>query len=274
MPELPEVETMVRGVRPALVGQKILAASLSHTDILRGVTRPRLLAALTGATIAGVSRRAKHAVIDLGGRRLVLQPGMTGNLLYYNRPLTEAERRYAVLRAPLSNGTEFVFRDVRRIGTILLLDQPAWARYTEALGPEPLDERFGEAEFAERLRHSRQAIKKVLMDQRKVVGVGNIYANEALFAAAIRPSRQARRVTRREYARLLVEVRRILQAAIDAGGSTIRDYRTGTGEIGEFQHEFHVYDREGEPCTACGETLTGTHRIDGRQTVYCRTCQR
>ena len=265
---------MVRGVRPALVGQQILAASLSHTDILRGVSRPRLLAALTGATIREVSRRAKHAVLDLGDRRLVLQMGMTGNLLYYNRPLSEAERRYAVLRAPLSNGIEFVFRDVRRIGTILLLDQPGWARYTEALGPEPLDERFGTTEFAERLRHSRQAIKKVLMDQRKVVGVGNIYANEALFAAGIRPSRQARRVTRREYARLFEEVRRILRAAIEAGGSTIRDYRTGTGEIGEFQEEFLVYDREGEPCASCGETLTGTHRIDGRQTVYCRTCQR
>jgi formamidopyrimidine-DNA glycosylase len=112
------------------------------------------------------------------------------------------------------------------------------------------------------------------MDQRKVVGVGNIYANEALFAARIRPSRQARRVTRREYAHLLAEVRRILQAAIDAGGSTIRDYRTGTGEIGEFQHEFHVYDRAGEPCTACGAPLAGTHAIDQRQTVYCRICQR
>jgi formamidopyrimidine-DNA glycosylase len=274
VPELPEVETMVRGVRPALVGQQILAASLSHTDILRGVTRPRLLAALTGATIREVSRRAKHAVLDLGDRRLVLQMGMTGNLLYYNRPLSEAERRYAVLRAQLSNGIEFVFRDVRRIGTILLLDQPGWSRYTEALGPEPLDERFGETAFAEQLRHSRQAIKKVLMDQRKVVGVGNIYANEALFAAGIRPSRQARRVTRREYGRLFEEVRRILRAAIEAGGSTIRDYRTGTGEIGEFQHEFLVYDREGEPCASCGGTLIGTHRIDGRQTVYCRACQR
>jgi formamidopyrimidine-DNA glycosylase len=265
---------MVRGVRPALLGQKILSATLSHTDILRGVTRPRLLAALTGATIREVSRRAKHAVLDLGDRRLVLQPGMTGNLLYYNRPLTAAESRYAVLRAPLSNGIEFVFRDVRRIGAIRLLDPRGWARYTGALGPEPLDDQFTEAEFAERLRHSRQAIKKVLMDQRKVVGVGNIYANEALFAARIRPSRQARRVTRQEYARLLAEVRRILQAAIDAGGSTIRDFRTGTGEIGEYQHEFQVYDHAGEPCTVCGSLLAGTQAIDGRQTVYCRVCQR
>jgi len=274
VPELPEVETMVRGVRPALLGQKILAASLSHTDILRGVTRPRLLRALTGATIGEAFRRPKHGVLDLGDHRLVLQPGMTGNLLIYRRPLTATEARYAVLRAPLSNGVEFVFRDVRRIGTILLLDRRGWARYTGALGPEPLDAQFTGEEFAERLRHSRQAIKKVLMDQRKVVGVGNIYANEALFAARIRPSRQARRVTSLEYARLLAEVRRILQAAIDAGGSTIRDYRTGTGEIGEFQHEFHVYDRAGEPCTRCRTSLTGTHAIDQRQSVYCRICQR
>lgn len=265
---------MVRGIRPALTGQTIVSATLSHTDILRDVTRPQLLRALTGATIRGVSRRAKHGVLDLGHYRLVLQPGMTGNLLFYRRPLTPDEARYAVLRAPLASGVEFVFRDVRRIGAIRLLDAGGWDRYTAALGAEPLGPGFAPEEFAERLRHSRQAVKKVLMDQRRVVGVGNIYANEALFAARIRPSRPAHRVTRREYARLFEEVRRILRAAIDAGGSTIRDYRTGTGEIGEFQHEFQVYDRAGEPCTACRSRLVGTHAIDQRQTVYCRTCQR
>ncbi|MEO8636854.1 MAG: DNA-formamidopyrimidine glycosylase family protein, partial [Gemmatimonadales bacterium] len=139
MPELPEVETMVRDVRPILLGRTIRQASLSHIDVLRGVTRPRLLAALTGATIHDVFRRAKHAVLDLGSHRFVLQPGMSGNLLYYRRHLTEAELKYAVLRTVLDDGTHFIFRDVRRLGTLLLLDAKGWDRYHQALGPEPLD---------------------------------------------------------------------------------------------------------------------------------------
>jgi formamidopyrimidine-DNA glycosylase len=310
MPELPEVETMVRGVRPALEGTRIRSATLSHTDVLRGVTRPKLLAALTGARIHRVFRRAKHGVLELeirvpgaaatrrsatqGSRRaargesatagspgileaarryFVLQPGMTGNLLIYDRPLTAGETRYAVLRARLEQGGEFVFRDVRRIGTLLLLDQRRWERYDRALGPEPLDPSLSAEQFAETLRHSRAAIKKVLMDQKKLVGVGNIYANEALFSAGIDPSKPADRVSPEGYLRLYLETRRILQAAIDAEGTTFRDYRTSTGEFGAFQLELNVYEREGEPCRVCGTRLAGTHDIDARITVFCWRCQ-
>lgn len=274
MPELPEVETMVRDIRPALLGRRFESVTLSHTDVLRGVTRARLLRTLTGARVEDVTRRAKHGVIHLERHRFVLQPGMTGNLLIYDRPLTPEEARYAVLRARLDTGAEFVFRDIRRIGTLLLLDERGWQRYDRALGPEPLDPALTLERFVAGLGGSRAAIKKVLMDQRKVVGVGNIYANEALYCAGIDPSKPARRLTDAAWAQLYHHTRRILQAAIDAEGTTFRDYRTGTGQPGNFQLELMVYEREGEPCRRCGTRLTGTHDIDARITVFCHRCQR
>lgn len=273
MPELPEVETIVRDLRPRLTGRRIVRASLSHTDVLRGITGRRLTTRLKGAEVRDVTRRAKHAVIATSAGRLIVQPGMTGSLMVYDRPLDADEARYAVLRAPLDDGSELVYRDVRRLGTILLLDETAWRDYDAALGPEPLDPKFTADAFARSLGRSRQAIKKVLMDQRYVVGVGNIYANEALFAAGIDPSRSATRMSAEEYRRLYTEVRRILRAAIRSKGTTFRDYRTGTGERGAFQFALHVYGREGEPCVRCGTRLTGTHDIDGRISVLCHRCQ-
>ena len=273
MPELPEVETIVRDIRPALVGRQLGRVSLSHDDILRGVTRRRVVRDLSGATVAAVFRRAKHAVLDLGERRLVVQPGMTGSLIVYERPLAAEEARYAVLRAPLDDGHELVYRDVRRIGKLLLLDAKGWRRYTEALGPEPLEPEFTPGRFGDALGRSRQAIKKVIMDQRHLAGVGNIYANEALFAAGIDPSKPASRLTPDDHRRLHAEIRRILAAAIASNGTTVRDYRTGTGEPGNFQLELLVYGREGEPCVRCGTRLTGTHLIDARISVFCHRCQ-
>ncbi len=273
MPELPEVETIVRDLRPELAGRSILKAKLSHDDVLRGVSRRRLLAALAGARIHGLTRRAKHAVLELGTNRLVIQPGMTGSLLVHDQPLTPDEARYAVLRATLDDGRTLVYRDVRRLGTLLLLDAKGWKDYDSALGPEPLDPAFTAERFDERMRRSRSAVKKVLMDQRVVVGVGNIYANEALFAASLDPSRAADTVEPGEYHRLHEHMQRILRAAIASQGTTFRDYRTGTGEAGNFQLELLVYGREGEPCRTCGTRLTGTHLIDGRITVFCHRCQ-
>ena len=273
MPELPEVETIVRDIRPALVGRQLGRASLSHDDILRGVSRRRLLRDLRGATVQSVFRRAKHAILDFGARRLVVQPGMTGSLIVYDRPLDREEARYAVLRAPLDDGRELVYRDVRRIGKLLLLDERGWRRYDEAIGPEPLAPEFTAERLAEALRGSRQAVKKVLMDQRHLAGVGNIYANEALFAAGIDPSKPANRLTPDAVRRLHRELRRILHAAIDSNGTTVRDYRTGSGEPGSFQLELLVYGRDGEPCRRCGTRLAGTHAIDARITVFCHRCQ-
>jgi formamidopyrimidine-DNA glycosylase len=273
MPELPEVETIVRDLQPLVVGRRIVRASLSHDDVLRGLTRRQLTRRLAGKTIRDVSRRAKHAVFDLGSERLVIQPGMTGSLTVYRRRLTSAESRYAVLRAELNRGGELVYTDVRRLGTILLLDEKHWALYDRALGPEPLDPAFSVEQLGGALGRSRQAIKKVLMDQRHLAGVGNIYANEALFAAGIDPSKPANRLDTTDHRRLHAELRRILSAAIRSNGTTFRDYRTGTGEPGNFQLELLVYGREGEPCRRCGTRLTGTHAIDARISVFCHHCQ-
>jgi len=274
MPELPEVETIVRDIRPSLVGRRIDRVTLSHDDVLRGVTRRRLVRRLKGATIKGVSRRAKHAVLELDNARLIIQPGMTGSLMVHRKALKPNEAAYAVLRAELEGGRELVYRDVRRLGTLLLLNEKEWASYTAAIGPEPLDDDFSVPRFATALRGSRQAIKKVIMDQRHLAGVGNIYANEALFAAGIDPSKPARLLTPDDQRRLHGEIRRILTAAIVSNGTTFRDYRTGTGEEGNFQLELLVYGREGEPCRVCGTRLTGTHAIDARITVFCHRCQK
>jgi len=273
MPELPEVETIVRELRPRVVGRTLRDVALSHDDVLRGTTRRRLVRGLEGAVVRGLGRRAKHAVFDLGDRRLVVQPGMTGSLTVHERPLTKEERRYAVLSARLDDGRRLVYRDVRRLGTLLLLDDRGWRAYDSAIGPEPLDPGFTADQLLAILRRSRQAVKKVLMDQRHLAGVGNIYANEALFAAGIDPSRAANRIRPEEAKRLHEELRRILEAAIVSNGTTFRDYRTATGERGNFQLELFVYGREGERCKVCGTRLTGTHLIDGRITVFCHRCQ-
>ena len=272
VPELPEVETIVRDIRPRLLGRRIQQARLFHDDVLRGVSRRRLLATLKGKQIREVSRRAKHAVLLLDRHRLVVQPGMTGSL-QVRRPRASNEPDYVVLQAQLDNGTELFYRDVRRLGTLLLLDEPGWADYDAALGPEPLAPDFTAPAFRQTLSTSRQAIKKVLMDQKHLAGVGNIYANEALFAAGIDPSRAASTITPAEYDLLYRELRRILGAAVEAEGTTVRDYVTGTGQPGTFQLELLVYGREGEPCRRCGTRLTGTHAIDGRITVFCHRCQ-
>jgi len=275
VPELPEVETIVQQLAPRLEGHRIMRAQLAKTDVLRRVSKPRLLRALTGNTFEQVSRRAKHAVFRLGsGHRLVVQPRMTGSLVAYDRPLRPDESKYAVLTCRLEDGQLFVYRDVRRLGTVWLLDEKGWLAYTGRLGPEPLDDTFTPFLFAERLRGTRAAIKKAIMDQRRVVGIGNIYANEALFEAGVDPSKRTDRLSLEEFARLHAAVTDVLGRAVNAAGTTVRDYRTGTGERGRFQFELKVYGRGGERCVRCGKKLVTTHTIDLRATTFCPGCQK
>lgn len=273
MPELPEVETIVRGLRPHLVGRAIVSATLSHDNLLDGVSRRTLLQDLAGRRIVAVTRRAKHALIHTDTRILAVQPGMSGALLYYDRQLTAVEAKYAVLRCQLDRHGMLVYRDVRRIGTLRWLDPTGWRQYASRLGPEPLDDTFTAEQFADRMAKSASPIKKILMDQRAVVGVGNIYANEALFAAGIDPSKPGKKVPRDQLIALHGHVQRILQAAIDSEGTTFRDYVTGTGQPGAFQMQILVYSREGMPCVVCGTTLAVTHAIDARSTAFCWRCQ-
>jgi formamidopyrimidine-DNA glycosylase len=273
MPELPEVETIVRDIRPGLLSRRIVSARLRHDDVLRGVSRQSLVRGLRGATVRKVFRRAKHAIIETDTRRLVVQPGMTGSLFVLDRPLTPRERTYAVLIAELDDETTLLYHDVRRLGTLLWLDAEGWEEYSGALGPEPLDPAFTPAALRRILGRSSAAVKKVLMDQRALAGVGNIYAQEALFAAGIDPSKPAREVPLPAAHRLHGALVKILRSAIASEGTTVRDYRTGKGKSGSFQFELLVYDREGEPCVRCGTTLAGTHAIDARITVFCHRCQ-
>lgn len=274
MPELPEVETIVRELAPRLEGYRIASAELHKSDVLRRVSKPRLLRTLRANTIDEVSRRAKHAVFRLGsGHRMIIQPRMTGSLLVYERRLTRDEAKYAVLVCTLDDGRRLAYRDVRRLGTIWLLDEKGWSAYTARIGPEPLEDTFTPFVFAERLRATRSAIKKAIMDQRRVAGVGNIYANEALFDAGIDPSKPTHKLSLAEFARLHEAVVGVLQRAVAASGTTVRDYRTGTGASGRFQFELRVYGRGGQPCVRCGKRLATTHAIDLRATTFCSRCQ-
>jgi len=275
VPELPEVETIVRQLAPRLEGHRITRARLAKTDVLRRVSKPRLLRTITGNAFEEVSRRAKHAVLRLAsGHRLVIQPRMTGSLMVYDRPLTKEQSRYAVLTCVLEDGRVFVYRDVRRLGTVWLLDEPGWAAYTGRIGPEPLDDTFTPFVFAERLSGTRTPVKKAIMDQRRVAGIGNIYANEALFEAGVDPSKRTDKLSLGEFARLHAAVLSVLERAVASAGTTVRDYRTGTGERGRFQFELKVYGRGGERCVRCGKKLVTTHTIDLRATTFCPGCQR
>jgi len=274
VPELPEVETIVRGLARVVVGRSLRYARLDRPDVLRGITPGRFLRHVRNARVEALDRRAKHIVFTLeGARRLVIQLRMTGNLLIVDRRLRAVERRYAVFRASLGDGLTLLYRDVRRLGTISLLNETGWRSYTDSLGPEPLDPAFDAEAVARALSRSRQAVKKLLMDQRRLAGVGNIYANEALFVAGIDPSRPGCRLTREESLTLLDAVRRILTEAVTAGGTTFRDYRNAAGEPGTFQAALRVYGRAGRPCVRCGTRLAGTHAIDQRATVFCYRCQ-
>ncbi|MBI1967950.1 MAG: bifunctional DNA-formamidopyrimidine glycosylase/DNA-(apurinic or apyrimidinic site) lyase [Gemmatimonadetes bacterium] len=275
MPELPEVETIVRELAPRLEGYRIARVRLAKTDVLRRVSKPRLVRTLTGNAFEEVTRRAKHAVFRLAsGHRLIVQPRMTGSLVVYDRPLTRDEARYAVLTCTIEDGRRFIYRDVRRLGTVWLLDERGWAAYTSRIGPEPLEETFTPFVFAERLKGTRVAVKKAIMDQRRIAGIGNIYANEALFEARVDPSKPTSRLSLDEFARLHEAVTGVLARAVDASGTTVRDYRSGTGEPGRFQFELKVYGRGGEPCVRCGRRLVTTHAIDLRATTFCAYCQR
>ena len=273
MPELPEVETIVRDIAPHLEGVTLRDPRLYHPDVLRDTTPRTFLRAVRDQRVVSVTRRAKHAVLHLASNhRVIIQPRMTGSLVILREAPAGDDRRYAVFVAKAGRAW-FLVRDVRRLGTITLLDEAGWMSYTARIGPEPLTADFTAARLAERLAGTRQAIKKVLMDQARVAGIGNIYANEALWRAGIDPSLPADQLDRAAVGRLHRHVRAILRAAVRSRGTTVRDYRTGTGQPGNYQDGLDVYDRAGLPCRRCGTVLATTHAIDGRQTTFCWRCQ-
>jgi formamidopyrimidine-DNA glycosylase len=250
---------------------------VEKADVLREVDAAELERRVAGAVVRGAWRRAKLIVLDLDtADRIVVQPRFTGALLLETPevPLAERERRFSTLHFPLADGRALHYRDIRRLGTVALMDPGRWAGYESALGVEPLDPLFTVDRFSGIVRSSRQAVKKVLMDQRLVVGVGNIYANEALWRSRIDPSREARGLTDDEVGRLHDAVVTVLGESVAARGTSFRDYVDARGEKGTFVERLAVYGREGLACPRCGTRLVGTHAVDGRSTVFCARCQR
>ena len=274
MPELPETETIARDLDAAIRGAVIDGVTVSRADVLREVTPDELKRRTEGVAIAGVARRAKLVVLALAtGDRIVVQPRFTGALLLDAGMLPEHERRYSTLAFHLLDGRVVHYRDVRRLGTVSVMSPDRWLEYSGGLGSEPLDPEFTPDRLTKAARASRQAIKKLLMDQRVLVGVGNIYANESLWRAGIDPSRPAKTLLDRELAALHRAIVEVLTASIRARGTSFRDYRDASGARGAFASSLAVYGRGGLPCPRCSARLIATHAVDGRQTVFCARCQ-
>lgn len=280
MPELPEVETVRRGLSPVLEGRRIARLRTFRAD-LRIPFPAGLGQRVTGRRIDAVGRRSKYLLIHLdGGDVIILHLGMSGSVRILPRP---APRRgpHDHLELETDDGTVIRLNDPRRFGLVTLARADALEGHPllRAIGPEPLDPRFDGPALAERLRGKRTSIKAALLDQRVVAGVGNIYACEALFRAGLSPRRGAHTVQGARAGRLAQAIKTVLNEAIAAGGSTLRDHRRPDGELGYFQHTFQVYGREGERCPACpcpASKKCVIQRItqQARSTFYCPHTQR
>lgn len=279
MPELPEVETVRRGLIPKLVGRRLVRVVQRRAD-LRVPLPPRLAQRLEGKRVEAIDRRAKYMLWRIeDGETLAVHLGMSGRMTLLEarrsneRPLDAHD--HVVFTT--DGGWELRFNDARRFGTMLLMPtaEVAGHKAFARLGPEPLDPAFDGAALAARLAGKRTSIKAALLDQRVLVGVGNIYACEALFRAGVSPKRSAHTVQGERAARLVAAVRQVLERAIADGGSTLRDHVQPDGELGYFQTRFAVYDREGERCPGC-DCGGAVKRVvqGGRSTFYCARRQR
>jgi len=274
VPELPETETIARDLDAEIAGRTIEGSAVRRADVLRGVDATELGRRTTGTTIDRCWRRAKLVVLDLStGDRLVVQPRFTGALLLSRGPLPVREALYSTLHFRLDDGRDLHYRDIRRLGTVTLMSPARFAEYAGALGIEPLDPGFTAAHLSVLLRVSRQPVKKVLMDQRVVVGIGNIYANEACWRAGVDPSRSAHDLSADDVAALHAAITGVLAESIAARGTSFRDYVDAHGGQGDFERSLAAYGRGGCACLRCGARLIETHAIDGRSTVLCAGCQ-
>lgn len=287
MPELPEVETVRRGIAPAMEGQVIARAEIRR-DGLRWPFPPRLAERLTGARVLGLRRRSKYILADLDtGETLILHLGMSGRITlsgfaapyvvgeFHHAHAAPAAHDHVVLT--MAGGARVTLNDPRRFGALDLVATAAAEAHPllAALGPEPLGNDFHAGHLATGFAGRKAPVKALLLDQKLVAGLGNIYVCEALFRAGIHPARPAGALTPAEIEELVVIIRQVLAEAIEAGGSSLRDYRQADGELGYFQHTFRVYDREGGACVTpgCGGTV-GRIAQSGRSSWFCPRCQR
>lgn len=270
MPELPEVETTVRGLEPVLKGRRLVTVDARRPDLRRAFP-PDLRQRLTGATVTGLSRRAKYGLVATDrGDTLVFHLGMSGR--WRIDPEELGSHDHFLLET--DEGRRVVLNDPRRFGSLDLVPTETLetAAPFDSMGPEPLGEAFSAAYLLEALAGRSAPIKALLLDQRIVAGLGNIYVCEALHMAGIAPTRAGGRISRPRLERLVEAIKAVLLAAIEAGGSSLRDYARPDGELGYFSKQWRVYGREGEACH-CGATIR--RRVDsGRSTFYCPRCQR
>jgi formamidopyrimidine-DNA glycosylase len=274
VPELPETETIARDLDASVTGHQIVGVVVTRPDVLRETSADHFARRVMGAHVSRCWRRAKLVVLDLDtADRIVVQPRFTGALLLDAGDLPEAERRFSTLALTLDDGRLLHYRDIRRLGTVTLMTASRFSEYSAQLGVEPLDPALSPEQLSVLLRASRQAVKRVLMDQRVIVGIGNIYANEALWRAGIDPSRESRSLSVSEAEALHEGIVTVLTESIAARGTSFRDYRDASGGRGSFAERLAVYGREGLPCPRCGAKLIATHAIDGRSTVFCARCQ-
>jgi formamidopyrimidine-DNA glycosylase len=283
VPELPEVETVRRGLAPVMEGRTILAAEARRPD-LRWPLPERMAERLAGRRVERLRRRSKYILADLSsGETLLIHLGMSGRMLVSGAMLGEfhhhhpAPEKHDHVVLDMEGGARITFNDARRFGAMdLVATQAAEAHWLLAgLGPEPLGNGFDEDYLVARLRGRNTPIKAALLDQRVVAGLGNIYVCEALHRAGISPRRKAGHIGEARVRALVPVIRQVLGEAIEAGGSSLRDYRQADGELGYFQHTFRVYDREGDPCATPGCTGTVARIVQsGRSSFFCALCQR
>jgi formamidopyrimidine-DNA glycosylase len=268
MPELPEVETTRRGIAPHIVGSHVTELRV-HNSALRWPVPAQLPEWVAGQPLHSVERRAKYLLLNFDRGSALLHLGMSGSLRLADP--ASPRRRHDHLEWQFANGALLRYHDPRRFGCCLWSEgaHPQLA----ALGPEPLGEEFDGERLWQRSRRRTVAVKPFIMDNATVVGVGNIYATEALFNAGIRPDRAAGTISRARYRRLAEEIKRVLAAAIEQGGTTLRDFVNGNGEPGYFAQQLSAYGRGGEPCLGCGAVLSEL-RLGQRSTVFCKRCQR
>jgi formamidopyrimidine-DNA glycosylase len=274
VPELPEVETIRAGLEPDLVGRTFERVEIADPRLTRPHDPREVAAELAGETVVALERRGKYLIVRFEtGRALLIHLRMTGSLLLVrNRSVAEDPYRRAVVN--LDNGSDVAYRDVRRFGTWLLLESGELEPYLASrVGAEPLSRALTAKSLVDRIARRRAPVKALLLDQRLFAGVGNIYADEALWWARIHPLRPGHDLTAEELSAIVRSIRRALRRGIARQGATLRDYRGADGARGSMQTEFRVYGREGEPCTRCGTPIEKT-RAGGRGTWYCPRCQR
>lgn len=270
MPELPEVETVRRGLEKVLPGRKIASVTVNRRDLR--IPFPPRLKEIAGNKVLGIGRRAKYLLLPLsGGQTLIIHLGMSGRLLLEDT--ARAPEKHDHMLIVMEGGTRVTFNDPRRFGLVTLCADVATHKLFTHLGPEPLEKEFSPACLAAKLKGKKIAVKLAIMDQRLVVGVGNIYASEALYMAGIDPRRAAATITAAEGRKLVAAIKAVLKKAIAAGGSSLRDYVQTDGELGYFQHQFAVYGRAGEKCR-CKKGAIAQITQGGRSTFYCPACQR